>query len=78
MPEIKTQYPFIHFNGEKDFGLIKHYAQDENGVYYNILQVETGEIYSEAIDIYPCKFTYVATKEPIKTEEDVKDETQGE
>lgn len=33
-----------------------------------ILQVETGAIYGEAIDIYPCPYTYEET-DPLDDEE---------
>lgn len=32
---------------------------------FMIRQVETGAIYEEAIDIYPCPYTYEETDEPI-------------
>ena len=34
---------------------------------YKILQNETGEKYDLAIDIYPSKYTYTETNEPIET-----------
>lgn len=34
-----------------------------------ILQVETGIEYSEAIDVYPVKYTYVETDKEISIEE---------
>jgi hypothetical protein len=34
-----------------------------------ILQLETGIEYSEAIDVYPVKYTYVETDKEIPTEE---------
>lgn len=67
MVEVKTEYPFIKENGEKDFESIKHYAEDENGNHYYLLQVETGkDVYSEAIDDYPCRYTYKATNKKVK------------
>lgn len=36
-----------------------------------IMQVETGVVYDEAVDIEPCRFTYVETDEPAE----VTDET---
>lgn len=32
---------------------------------YRILQVETGVVYDEAVDVYPCRYTYTETDEPI-------------
>lgn len=66
MIELKTQYPYIDNNGIARANLIKHYAEDDSEVKYYIKQVETGAIYSEAIDIYPSKFTYTATEEKVK------------
>lgn len=45
----------------KDGALIRHYS--DNGV--KLLQVETGIMYDEAIDIVPCKYTYEETNEPV-------------
>lgn len=39
-----------------------------------IRQVETGAEYGEAIDIYPCPFTYEETNTPIDPEEDATEE----
>lgn len=46
--------------------LIKHYAEDEQGVKYYIKQVETGVEYDEAVDILPCRYTYVATEKVVQ------------
>lgn len=35
-------------------GLIRHYSDAGK----MILQIETGALYSEAIDVTPCKYTY--------------------
>lgn len=67
MIEIKTEYPYIDDNGEKNSNIIKTYAEDENSVRYKIKQIETGIIYDEAVDIYPCRYTYVATDIIIET-----------
>ena len=60
MIEVKIIYPY---EGRND--LIKHYAEDENGNKYKIKQVETSIIYDEAVDVYPCRYTYDATDELI-------------
>ena len=44
--------------------LIRHYS--DAGL--KLRQVETGEIYDDAIDIVPCPFTYEETDEPINGE----------
>jgi hypothetical protein len=61
MIDLKKEYPY---NGNNE--LIKHYAQDENGNFYKIKQVETGFIFDEAVDAYPAKYEYSATE--IKVE----------
>ena len=50
--------------------LIRHYAIDNNGKQYKILQVETNIVYDEAIDVMPCRFTYKATSEEIQIEQE--------
>jgi uncharacterized UPF0160 family protein len=72
---LKLQRPFIDNNGKVYEHLERHYAEDENGVKYKIRQVETGVIYDEAIDLYPCKYTYEATRELV---EEVVDEPRNE
>jgi hypothetical protein len=44
-----------------DGTLIKHYS--DKGVM--LLQVETGDKYSDPVDVYPCRYTYVETDELI-------------
>ena len=58
MIELKTIY--------LENNLIKHYAEDSQGNKYYILQVETGIIYPEAIDVIPCRYTYVVTDKKIE------------
>lgn len=43
--------------------LIRHYSDE-----YKIIQVETGYVYDEAVDIYPCPFTYIESDEPKEEE----------
>ena len=45
----------------KDGKMIRHYS--DMGM--KLLQVETGMVYDEAIDIVPCQYTYEETDEPI-------------
>lgn len=45
--------------------LVKHYS--DRGV--KLLQVETGVVYDEAIDVVPCKYTYEETTEPTEQDE---------
>ena len=52
----------------KDGKMIRHYS--DMGM--KLLQVETGMVYDEAIDIVPCQYTYEETGTPIEaTEEDI-------
>ena len=46
--------------------LIKHYAEDSQGNKYYIKQVETGIEYPEAIDVIPCRYTYIVTDKKIE------------
>ena len=41
--------------------LIRHYSDQS----MKILQVETGILYDEAVDVAPCEFTYEESTEPI-------------
>lgn len=52
---IKTEYPY-----NDNPNLIRHYAEG-----FKIRQIETGIIYDEAVDLYPCKYTYEVTDIPL-------------
>ena len=69
MVELKTEYPFQKDDGIFDFGLIKHWAEDENGKRYIIRQVETNTEYGEAVDVYPCPYHYEVTDKIEEIEE---------
>lgn len=66
MIQLKLQTPYIDERGNAKPNLEKHYAEDENGVKYYILQVETGVEYTEAVDVVPCRYTYKATDKIIE------------
>lgn len=68
MVEVKMQYPFIDDEGNENNGLVKHYAENEKGEKFHIIQVETGVEYGEAVDVYPCRYTYKATENKIEDE----------
>lgn len=81
MIELKIQYPFIDDNGNVYLDLIKTYAEDENGILYNVKQLETGFEYSTAVDIAdsyydykgeikykPKYFSYIATENKVAEE----------
>lgn len=72
MVELKLQNPYIDEQGNIRENLEKHYAEDENGVQYCIVQVETGAEYTEAIDVLPCRYTYKVTDKPVVIEKDLK------
>lgn len=55
---IVTEYPY-HNNK------VRHYS--DAGLV--IRQVETGNEYGEAVDVYPCPYTYVETDKPIEDSE---------
>ena len=66
---LKTEYPY-----NDDNNLIRHYAKDENQVQYKIKQIETGIIYDEAIDLYPCIYTYEETDIPVEILQEEQDD----
>ncbi len=49
----------------KDGTLIHHYSDKE----MKLLQVETGMVYTDAIDVVPCQYTYEETDTPIEQDE---------
>ena len=55
------QYPYIDEQGNEHDDLIRHYSDAGK----MILQKETGAKYSDAIDVYPCRYTYEETDEPV-------------
>ena len=55
-----------------DGTLIKHYSDAG----FMLLQVETGAMYSDPIDIFPCPYTYEETDELIEKEEEEEEEIE--
>lgn len=49
-----------------DGTLIKHYS--DKGVM--LLQNETGVMYSDPVDVVPCRYTYSETDVPIESDEE--------
>lgn len=45
-----------------DDNLVLHYSDQK----MMMLQVETGLEYPEAVDVFPCRYTYVETDKPIE------------
>lgn len=60
---IKQQYPYIDWNDQPHDNLIRTYSDDETK---NILQVETGIVYDDAVDVYPCRYTYEEVDKPAE------------
>lgn len=54
-----------------DGTLIKHYS--DKGVM--LLQIETGDKYSDPVDVVPCRYTYEETDEKIDMEIDADEAT---
>lgn len=69
MVELKTQYPYVDSEKNAKPNLIKHYAEDENGNRYYIKKIGTNFKYTEAIDVYPCQYSYALTDEKIEVKE---------
>lgn len=50
--------------------LVKHYS--DQGL--KLLQVETGLVYDEPVDVFPCRYTYQETAEKIELENRLEEE----
>ena len=70
---VVEQHPYIDEKRKKHNDLVKHYSDDGK----TIIQLETGIEYEEAIDTYPCKYTYVEKVEPEEEGAEVEDEGSG-
>lgn len=70
---LKEQYPYIDDKGVVHNDLIKHWTDDETKI---LLQVETGTMYDEAIDIYPCPYTYQEIDKPEEEEPEPEEESE--
>ena len=66
MVVLKKQSPFIDDNGNINQLLEKHYAEDECGKRYFVLQVDTGTEYRDAVDNVPCKHIYMPTNKLVE------------
>ena len=67
---LRTQYPFVDEQGVVHENLIRHYTDDPE--HKTLLQVETGVEYDDAVDLYPCAFTYEEIDKPIEEEQETK------
>ena len=72
---LQTQYPFIDDQGISHDNLIKHWTDDESKT---LLQIETGAMYDEAVDIYPCPYTYQEIDKPEEDPDEDPEEDQEE
>ena len=66
---IIETYPYVDENGTEHRELIKHESNREK----MIMQVETGIEYYDAVDTYPCRYTYIETekdRDPVIEEEE--------
>lgn len=73
---LKTQHPYFDDKGVEHFDLIKHWTDDPE--HKILLQVETGAMYEEAIDLYPCQFTYQEVDKPVEEEEESEENPETE
>lgn len=65
---VFEQHPYVDSEGVAHEDLVKH-ASDSGK---SIMQLETGRVYEEAVDNYPCAYTYVEIEnEKMKTDKDV-------
>lgn len=58
---IIKEYPYVDISGKEYPNLIRHYSDKKK----TIKQVETGVEYTDAIDIYPCKYNYIESENDI-------------
>ena len=58
-----------------DGNLVRRYSNEG----YYIRQIETGEIYEDAVDVVPCRYTYEETDEkiPVIVEPDASTEEES-
>lgn len=56
----------------RDNTLIKHYS-DEG---WMLMQEETGMMYADPVDVYPCRYTYTETDIPVEAEEGEEENTE--
>lgn len=59
-------YPYVDEQGIEHENLVQHKSDEGK----QIIQLETGRIYDEAIDSYPCRYTYAEMIQPEEKELD--------
>ena len=71
MIKVKEQRPYIDDINVCHENMVRHWAEDEEtGEIYYLVQVETGVEYSDAVDLWPCRYTYKATDKKVNCEEE--------
>ena len=60
------QYPYIDMDGNTHNDLIYHYSDNNK----QIRQIETNILYIDAIDKYPCEYTYEETDIDIPNDDE--------
>ena len=70
---IKTNYPYIDRDGVEHPNIIRTWTNDKTKM---LLQVETGNTYDEALDLYPCRYTYQEIDRPVEEEETTEEENE--
>lgn len=64
---IITQHPYIDAEGRERPDLVKTYSDAEGKA---IRQIETGIVYTEAVDVWPLRYTYEEVDEPKREVEE--------
>lgn len=71
MVEVKEIHPYNDNNN-----LVYHYAEDENGERYTVIQNETSVEYQDAVDVYPCRYSYRVGNKIEETQEEIKETSE--
>lgn len=71
---VIEQHPYVNAKGKSNSKLVKHYSDEGK----TLIQLETGREYEEAIDNYPCEYTYVEKPDEVENANEVpEDETDN-
>ena len=70
---VQSQYPYVDEHGKKDKKHIKFFSDEGK----TIIQMETGEEYVDAVDLYPSPYHYIE-KPPDVEPEEIEDGEGGE
>lgn len=61
---VIEQYPYIDDNGVENENFVRHYSDAGK----MLIQVETGNEYEDAVDIFPCPYTYIEKEDEVEVE----------